>query len=420
MRILYVSQYYPPEMGAPSSRVSQMARAWASEGHDVAVLTGFPNHPTGVVPPEYRGWPYARREDDHGVTVLRTPIYAAANKGFAKRVANYVSFAGSAATVGLALSRLWSGKPDVVIGTSPQFLTAVAASAIAKAHRVPFVFEVRDLWPRSIVEVGAMPADSAAVKALYLMESALYRDADRIVAVTDSFVDEIAAKGIPREKIVVVKNGVDLDMFRPGPKNPELREKLGLSGKFVAAYVGTHGLAHGLGTILDAAALLKARGDSTVQFLLIGEGADKAALVERAGREGLTNVTFLGQQPHAAIPELLRAADATLVLLKGKDLFKTVIPSKIFEFMGVARPIVLGVDGEARGLVEASGGGVFCPPESAADLVEKLQELQADPARCERMGQSGRKYVERHFSRAALARDYLAHLDALLERRAAA
>jgi glycosyltransferase involved in cell wall biosynthesis len=408
VRILYVSQYYPPEMGAPASRVSQLARAWAADGHDVTVLTGFPNHPTGIIPPEYRGAPYIRREEDHGVHVVRTPIYAAPNKGLVKRSLNYLSYGASASLLGP-----WLSKPDVVIGTSPQFLTAVAGYWIAKAKRVPFVFEVRDLWPRSIVEVGAMPANSPIVKAMEQAEMFLYRHSDRIVAVTDSFVDEISARGIDRQRISVIKNGVDLGLFTPGPRDNAVREQLGLQGKFVATYVGTHGMAHGLGTILDAAALLKS--DDRFRFVLVGEGADKQALVQRAQAEGLTNVLFIGQQPHAAIPDYVRAADATVVLLKAKDLFKTVIPSKIFEFMGAGRPIVIGVDGEARGLVEQSGGGVFVPPESAERLVTELRRLADHPAEAEAMGQRGRTFVEQHFSRGVLARRYVEILSAVAQ-----
>ncbi len=401
MRILYVSQYYPPEMGAPASRVSQLARAWAADGHDVTVLTGFPNHPTGVIPPEYRGRPYIRREEDHGVHVLRTPIYAAPNRGVAKRSLNYVSCAASACTIGPWLT----GRPDVVIGTSPQFLSAVAGYWLAKLKRVPFVFEVRDLWPRSIVEVGAMAGDHPIIKGLEQAEMFLYRHSDRIVAVTDSFVDEIAARGIDRSKISVIKNGVDLSMFTPGPRDNDVRERLGLNGKFVATYIGTHGMAHGLGTLLDAARLLK--GDDRFRIVLVGEGADKAALMQRAKDEGLTNVIFVGQQPHKAIPDFVRAADVTVVLLKAKDLFKTVIPSKIFEFMGASRPIIIGVDGEARAIVESAQAGIFVPPESPDALVAAMRRIEADRAAADAMGERGRVCVEENFSRVALARRYL-------------
>src|SRR5262245_39228050 len=401
MRILFLSHYYHPEVNAPANRVGQLARAWADDGHDVTVLTGFPNHPTGIVPPAYRGRPYIRHEFDRGVHVARTPIYAAPNKGILRRSLNYASYAMSAATVGPFITT----RPDIVVATSPQFLTAVAGYALARTKRVPFVLEVRDLWPASIVDVGAMHPGSLVVHTLEAAERFLYRHADHIVVVTDSFVEAIAAHGIPRSKISVVKNGVDLEMFRPGPTENGVRERLGLRDKFVAAYIGTHGMAHGLGTIVEAAALL--RHDDRYRFLLIGDGAEKSSLQQRAASEGLTNVLFLDQIPHEAIPDHIRAADVTLVLLRDRVLFRSVIPSKIFEFMGTARPIVIGVDGEARRLVEDAGAGVFVPPEDPKTLVATLRRLDADPIARSRMGQSSRNFVERRFSRRAQARLYL-------------
>jgi len=408
MRILFLSHYYPPEVNAPANRVSQLARAWAADGHDVTVLTGFPNHPTGIVPPAYRGRPYIRHEMDCGVHVARTPIYAAPNEHILRRSLNYSSYSVSAATIGPFIT----GFPDVVVATSPQFLTAVAGYAVARVKRVPFVLEVRDLWPASIVDVGAMRPGSPVVRALEAAERFLYRHADHIVVVTDSFVESIAAHGIPRGRISVVKNGVDLEMFRSGPTENAVRERLGLRDKFVAAYIGTHGMAHGLGTVLEAAALL--RRDDRYRFLLIGDGAEKRGLQERAALEGLANVLFLDQLPHEAIPEHVRAADVTLVMLRDRALFRSVIPSKIFEFMGAARPIVIGVDGEARRLVEDAGAGVFVPPEDAATLAGTLRRLDGDAAARARMGQSGRAFVERHFSRQAQARLYLEHLDRIV------
>jgi len=405
MRILFLSHYYPPEVNAPANRVGQLARAWAADGHDITVLTGFPNHPTGVVPLTYRGRPHIRHENDAGVHVARTPIYAAPNKGTLRRSLNYGSYSLSAATIGPFIT----ARPDVVVATSPQFLTAVAGYAVARVKRVPFVLEVRDLWPASIVDVGALRPESPVVRMLVAAERFLYRHADHIVVVTDSFVDAITAHGIPREKISVIKNGVDLEMFRPGAVDNVVRERLGLRGKFVAAYIGTHGMAHGLGTILEAAALV--RHDDRFRFLLIGDGAEKAALQQRAASERLTNVVFLDQLPHEQVPDHVRAADVTLVLLRGLPLFRGVIPSKIFEFMGTARPIVIGVDGEARRLVEEAGAGVFVPPEDAATLAATLRGLEGDePARA-RMGRSGRDFVERHFSRRAQARIYLEELE---------
>jgi glycosyltransferase involved in cell wall biosynthesis len=397
LKILYASQYFPPEMGAPAARVFELSREWVRLGHQVTVLTGFPNHPTGVIPAGYRGQ-WLRREVVEGIQVVRVPIYAAANKGFAKRVANYLSFGASASVVGPWVA----GKPDLVVATSPQFLTAVAGYWLSRLYRVPFVFEVRDLWPRSIVAVGAMSASSPAVKLLDQIELFLYRHATHLVVVTESFVDEIAARGIHRRKISVVTNGVDLELFRPSPRAPA-RAELGLPDGFLAAYVGTHGMAHGLGMILDAAPGLAAEG---VTFLLVGEGAEKAALRERARRDNLTNVIFWDQRPRETIARICAAADLCLVLLRKKDLFTTVIPSKIFEFMGAGRAIHTTVDGESRGIIERAEAGVFSPPEDREAFMATLRGLLADPGRRDALGQNGRRYAEANYSRPALAARY--------------
>lgn len=393
-------------MGAPAARVYELSRAWADLGHDVTVLTGFPNHPTGVIPPEYQGQ-YFRRETVDGIKVVRAPIYAAANKGLLKRCLNYASFGASASLVG----PLVTSRPDVLIATSPQFLCAVAGRLLSWSKRVPFVFEVRDLWPRSIVAVGAMKADSPAVKALELIEHALYKSADRIVAVTESFVDDISATGVPREKISVVTNGVDLNLFAPADR---IAARAGLnlpSDRFLATYVGTHGMAHGLDLILDAAVKLK---DKPITFLLVGEGAEKAALKKRAAAEGITNVQFWDQRPRTEVAQIIAASDLCLVLLRDKGLFRGVIPSKIFEFMGAARPILTTVDGESRAIIKAAGAGVFSPPGDVEAFVKALNGLMARGS-LDEMGTSGRRYVEAHYSRPALAKKYLDVLSSVVE-----
>lgn len=409
MRILYVSQYFPPEMGAPAARVYELAREWVGLGHEVTVLTGFPNHPTGVIPPEYKGQ-LVRREEVEGIRVVRTPIYAAANRGVVRRAAAYASYAVSAATAGHVLTE----RPDVLIATSPQFLTAISGFWLSKLKRVPWVFEVRDIWPRSIVEVGAMSADSPVIRALERIEVFLYGQAHRIVVVTDSFVEELAGRGIPRAKLRVVKNGVDLELFRPMSRDNEVRAELGLRPQdFMCLYVGTHGMAHGLKTILEAANLL--RGHPNVRFVFVGEGADKESLKSEAQRLGLTAVTFVDKQPRGKIPLYLAASDLSLVLLKGKPLFTTVLPSKIFEIMGSGRPIALGVDGEARRVVvDDAKAGVFVTPENADALARCILDLVADPAAREDLGRNGRAHVEQHFSRSMLARKYLSVLEEVI------
>lgn len=395
-------------MGAPAARVHELSREWAALGHEVTVLTGFPNHPTGVIPPEYRGQ-LIRRERVDEIDVVRTPIYAAANRGLIKRGLNYTSYAASAAVLGPFLTE----RPDVVIATSPQMLTAVAGLAISALKRVPFVFEVRDLWPRSIVEVGALPARHPAIRLLEQLEMFLYSRADRIVTVTDAFVDELSGRGVPRAKLRVVKNGVDLEMFQPSPRENEVRRELGFSAEdFICLYVGTHGMAHGLETILHAAERL--RDHPNVRFVLVGEGAEKAALKEKARSMKLDSVVFVDKQARSRVALYLAASDLSLVLLRKRPLFKTVLPSKLFEIMGSARPMISTVDGEARQLVEEARAGIFVPPEDPVALSDAILRLKVSSSLCVEMGSSGRAFVEAKFSRKALARQYLVVLDELL------
>jgi len=409
MHILYVSQYFPPEPGAPAARVSELAAAWVRAGQEVTVLTGMPNHPTGSVPVEYRGRALVR-EDFHGVRVVRTWIYAAANRGRVRRSLAYASFAASAALWG----QLHVGRPDVVLATSPQFLCAVAGHAIARSRSLPFVFEVRDLWPESVVAVGALPEGHPIVRGLTVVEEHLYRRANHIVVVTDSFGTRLRQRGVAADKIDVIKNGVDLDRFVPGPRETALRERLGYAGKFVVSYVGTHGMAHGLDSVLDVAAALRA--DDQIRFLFVGEGAERRRLEARAQAESIGNARFLGALPRDAMTEVYASSDLCLVPLRKSELFRTVLPSKIFEIFGMARPVLLSVDGEARALVEASGGGVYVPPEDVPAMTAAIQHLARAPALCREMGQNGRAYVQEHFDRRELSKRYLAILQGVARR----
>jgi glycosyltransferase involved in cell wall biosynthesis len=396
MKILFLSQYYPPESNAPANRVSSLARYWASWGDEVTVLTGYPHHPEGRVYPGYRAnWP--RWETDGGVSVLRVPIYATPNAGVLKRSATYASFCLSASWVGALLAR----RADVVVATSPQFLTAVAGAVHALVKRRPFVMEVRDLWPESIVAVGALPAGHPVVRGLSVVEERLYRLARRIVVVTPAFRTKLLERGIPDAKLRVIPNGLDTELFRPADAD----EPDPYPGKFVVAFAGTVGMAHGLETLLEAATrLLHERPE--VLFVIAGDGAERGRLEQRARSEGLTNVRFLGRIPRDQVPPLLRRADVNLVMLRDSPLFKTVIPSKIFESMGCARPILLGVDGQTREIVEAAGAGVFFQPGDAGELGARLLELVDQPDRLRAMGESGRAFALEHYRREDLARRY--------------
>jgi len=399
-------------MGAPAARVSELSRYWAKEGHEVTVLTGFPNHPTGVIPPEYRR-KFRRlvaREHVDGVNVVRSWLLPFPNRKAHERILNYSSFCLSSASTGVFLPR-----PDVVIATSPQLLVGVSGWWLARSKRAPFIFEVRDLWPESLVAVGMGNENSFVHRSLSKIAGFLYRKCDRIVVVSPAFKDYLIEHwNVPAEKILIIENGVEQNLFSPHATN-DLRKELGIEGKFVVCYVGTMGMAHGLETVVEAAARLRDTLPE-VLFLLIGEGADKERIVTLARSRGLTNLRFIDQQPREKIPDYLCASDACLVMLKKTDLFKTVIPTKMLEFMSCARPVILGVDGQARKIMEDAQAGIFVEPESAADLMQAVKRLAADAGLRELLGRNGRRHVLQHFSRKHTARAYVDVLERLVDR----
>ncbi|MGC2450673.1 MAG: glycosyltransferase family 4 protein, partial [Candidatus Sulfotelmatobacter sp.] len=377
MKILYVSQYFPPEMGAPAARAAELAQHWAQAGHEVSVLTGFPNHPTGVVPQEWRPRLYrlTYHEKAGKVDVFRTWLWPLPNRKAHERMRNYASFCISAALRGLTIPR-----PDVVIATSPQLLVALAGWWLAFARQVPFVFEVRDLWPESLTAVGVGTEDSLLHHALAGIAGFLYERAHRIVVVTPAFREYLIEHWrVPADKITVVENGVETALFAPLSEESDqtLRRELGVEGKFLVCYVGTMGMAHGLETLLDAAARLQ-QEDSTVLFLLVGEGAEKGRIKSVAQSRNLKNILFLDQQPREKIPAFISASDACLVLLKKTDVFKTVIPTKMLEFMSCARPVILGVEGQAQQIVDDAGAGLIIEPENASALAAAIRQLNAN------------------------------------------
>jgi colanic acid biosynthesis glycosyl transferase WcaI len=416
MKILYVSQYFPPEMGAPAARAAELSRHWATAGHEVTVLTGFPNHPTGVVPPEYRH-KFRRlvlREKTDGVNLVRTWLLPFPNRKAYERMLNYSSFCVSAASTGLFLSR-----PDVVIATSPQLLVAVAGWWLARCKGVPFVFEVRDLWPESLAAVGMGDANSLLHRSLAKIAGFLYRRSGRVVVVTPAFADFLVEHWrVPRGKISVIENGVETKLFAPelftGAARTGLRRELRAEGEFVVSYIGTMGVAHGLETIIAAAAELQGANPEII-FLMIGEGSDKARIAALARERGLTNLRFVDQQPREKIPACICASDACLVLLKKTDLFKTVIPTKMLEFMSCARPVILGVDGQARAILEEARGGLVIEPEDSGALVKAIRYLAANPEVARTLGQNGRDYILRKFSRRHSAEKYIHTLEDLLQ-----
>ncbi len=406
MRIVFFTHYYPPEVNAPASRTSEHSREWARRGHEVTVVTCVPNHPSGKIYPGYKN-KFFQTEMIDGVKVVRLWTFVAANERFFLRTMNYMAYM-IAATIALP----FLPKVDVIISTSPQFFCGLTGFLARLVKRAPWVLEIRDLWPESIVTVGAMKKGSA-IRLLEVIETFAYRQADRIVSVTESFVPHIEARG-GAGKVEVVKNGVDLSLFGCLADGKEIKRRFNLEDRFVAAYVGTHGMAHGLDTILDAAAVLK--NETRIGFMLVGDGAERRRLQDRDEAMKLDNVRIVGQLPKSDMPAVWAATDASLILLRKSDAFKKVIPSKMFEAMAMARPIVLGVEGEARELLENACAGMAITPESAKDLAVAVSKLSGDAELSARFGRKGLVYVREHFDRSKLASRYIEILKKVAQR----
>ena len=399
MHILFLTDNFPPEVNAPASRTFEHCREWVRMGHRVTVITTAPNFPAGKLIGGYRNRLHAR-ETIEGIEVVRVWSYITANEGFFKRTLDYVSFA----TVGFIAS-LFVKRPDVIVATSPQFFTACAGWAAGLFRHRPYVFELRDLWPESIRALGAVK-NNTALEALERLELFLYRRATLVVSVTNAFKRNLVERGIPPEKIDVITNGADLSRYAPRPKDAALVEQLGLEGKFVAGYIGTHGMAHALCTILDAAATLQARGETDICFLMVGDGADKASLKADAERRGLANIAFIDTVSKDDVVRYWSLLDASVIHLRNTPLFRTVIPSKIFECMAMGIPILLGVDGEAADIVRRENVGIVFPPENADSLVDALVRMRDDKAA--RAGFAERAVAgAQRFDRAVLARQLL-------------
>ena len=370
MHILFLTDNFPPEVNAPASRTFEHCREWVKAGHRVTVVTCAPNFPKGKVFDGYRNrlW---QSETMEGIRVIRVWSYITANEGFLRRILDYQSYMLSA-----IIASVFVRKVDLIIGTSPQFFTACAAYVVSRSKFRPYIFELRDLWPESIKAVGAMK-NERAIRFLEWVEMFLYRKSAKVVSVTRSFKDILMRRGIDGGKIEVITNGVDISQFKPRPKDPELTAKLGMQGKFVAGYIGTHGLAHGLETLLAAAERL--RGQDIV-FLFLGDGARKDALKQMAAEKKLDNVVFVDSVSKADVARYWSLLDVSVIHLKKTDLFTTVIPSKLFESMGMGLPVLHGVEGESADIVREEGAGIPFEPENVDQLCDALVRLKSNPA----------------------------------------
>ncbi len=395
LRVLLVTQYFHPEVGATQTRMREFAAHLTRLGHEVTVVAEFPNHPTGVIPPEFAG-KWIERDELDGFRVIRVWVKTSPVKNFRTRLLFYFSFMVMAIVGGLRAG----GRIDVVVATSPPLPVAVSGYVLSLLRWARLVLDIRDLWPEAAVALGEL-RNPRLIRGAEVVERFLYRRADRITAVTRGFIAHIRTRCGDPDKVHLVPNGTVPEIFNPEMRDDSLRGRLGLDGKFVLTFAGTMGIAQGLPALLDLARELRDYPD--IRFLFIGEGPVRRALEEKRQREGIDNVILHEQVPLARITPYLNASDVLLVPLRNDPVFRTFIPSKMFDCLACRKPIILGVDGEAREMLETRGGGLFAIPEDLASYRDAVLRLRADPALRERMAQEGYAWVIAGYTRKAQA-----------------
>jgi glycosyltransferase involved in cell wall biosynthesis len=412
MRILVVHQYFLGKDDAGGSRWNQFSKYWAKAGHEVTILAGMVHYAKGKKAPEYKGKFFVREQIQPNVTVYRCHVSEAYNRSFVGRAWAYASFTFSSLLAGL----FKTGKPDVIVATSPPLTVAPTMWLLSRFRRVPAVFEVRDLWPETAIDTGVL-TNKPIIHLSYKLEALAYRKARWINVLTPAFVDALVEKkGVSRDRISMIPNGVDLDIMTPGPKDNEIRRRLGLEGKFVVSYFGAHGRCNKVGQLLDVAARLKVTHPD-VRILMVGDGMEKPMVVEDARERCLDNMLFLDSVPKDQVCHYINASDVCTAVLMKTDTFKTVYPNKVFDYMSCKRPIIVAIDGVARKLVEDAGAGFYAEPEDPQAFIDALLKLKNDPQLMQRMGEDGYRHASQHYSREEMAREYLALLEKLVAER---
>lgn len=404
MRILYLSQYFPPEAGATQTRAYEMAQNWVRLGHTVTMLTEFPNHPSGIIPIDYRGKFY-ERTNLAGIEVLRVWVKASPNKNFLNRMAFYFSYMFNAIIAGLFLLR---NKNDFIYASSPPLFVGGAALILSTIKRIPLVFEVRDLWPESAKDLGEL-SNPLAITIATKLEEKCYQKSIQIVVVTRGIYEHLKQRGIPEDKLIIIPNGANIDMYTFKPEGRvRVRDELRLNGKFILIYAGIYGLAYSLETIFETARLLKT--DADIHFLMIGDGPKKADIFSLLNLYKLPNITILPEKPRELIPDYLSAADVALIPLRKVEILKVALPVKIFDAWACERPVLLSTEGEAREMVESAKGGIVIPPEDPIKMAEAIIQLKKSPEEMSLMGKNGYEYTKQHHSRQILAEKLINHL----------
>lgn len=409
MHILFLTDNFPPEVNAPASRTYEHAKEWVKEGDKVTVITCFPNFPAGRVYSGYKNklW---QSETIENIRVIRVWSFMAANEGIVKRSLDYISYMFAS-----FLASFFVSKVDVVVGTSPQFFTVISAWMVAVCKRVPFIFELRDLWPESVRAVGAM-RESIILQYFEKLELFLYNRADAIVSVTHSFKGILEKRGIDAGKVYVITNGVDLKKFNPQKRDKKLLYEHGLEGKFVAGYIGTHGMAHGLENILEVANLAQSHDmGQNIRILFVGEGAAKKAIVSMAKKMNLGNIIFIDNVPRSEIVRYWSVLDVAIINLRKKEQFQSVIPSKIFEAMGMGIPILQTVQGESAEIVIGAGAGIVVEPENPKIFYNQLLKLSQNPDLLKAMSRNG-QHASVNYDRKRLAKNMRSVMESVVHR----
>jgi len=407
MHILIVHQYYLHKKGAGGSRWNEFAKYWAKAGHNITVLAGMLEIVTAKKFPEYKGRFVLTESDGPNIVVKRCHVSEAYNKSFIGRAWGYFSFTFSSTLAGLFVK-----KPDVIICSSPPLTVGFTGWVLSKLKRVPMVFEVRDLWPESAIDTGVL-TNKWMIKLGYWLERFSYEHSVWINVLTPAFEKAlIQKKGIRPDKISVIPNGADLDIIRPGPRDNWVREKYNLKDKFVVTYVGAHGLANALMQLIEAAKILK-KTDPQVQVVLVGDGMEKPKLLEAVKKFDLDNVTLIDAVPKSQISDYLNASDVCTAVLKKCDTFKTVYPNKVFDYMCAEKPVIIGIDGVARKLVDDAQAGIYVEPENPEAFVRAVETIKADYENMKKLAVGAREFAVEHFSRKSLSAKYLKIIEQL-------
>lgn len=392
MHILIIHQAFAALNEAGGTRHHELARHLVERGHQVTIIASPVSYLTGRASQERIHW-VEHQAPEPGITILRTFTYPALHKSFVLRVLSFLSFMVSSFIAGLQVRHV-----DLVWGTSPPIFQGVTAWLLARIKRVPFLFEVRDLWPAFAIAVGVLKNPLLQRASLWL-ERFLYRHADRVMVNSPGFIEHVIACGAGW--VELVPNGADPDMFEPYADGATFRQANHLDDKFLVIYAGAHGMSNDLGTVLQAANCL--RVETEIEFVFVGDGKEKDSLIAQARELALENVTFLPPVPKGEMRDVLAAADACIAILKPLELYKTTYPNKVFDYLAAGRPVVLAIDGVIRRVVESAGAGIAVPPGDPDALAQAVLRLAKDPARARQMGLAGRRYIEIYFNRRILA-----------------